>query len=90
MDVLTQIRQAATLDALQSTADLAARLETPVDKQAARNAYAERKAQLQTGTTIDAETGEIDPPAAAVSGRAAADPMAEHADFIAALEGEPV
>lgn len=88
-DVLTQIRTAATLDALQATADLAARLETPVDKQAARTAYAERKAQLQTGTTIDAETGEIDPPAAAASGRpAATGPMAEHADFLAELEGQ--
>jgi hypothetical protein len=89
MDVLAQIRTAATLDALQATADLAARLETPVDKQAARNAYAERKAQLQTGTTIDSETGEIDPPAAATSGRpAATDPMAEHAEFLAELEGQ--
>lgn len=89
MDVLAQIRTAATLDALQATADLAARLETPVDKQAAREAYAERKAQLQTGTTIDSETGEIDPPAAAASGRpAATGPMAEHADFLAELEGQ--
>jgi hypothetical protein len=89
MAVLNQIRTAATLDALQATADLAARLETPVDLQAARNAYAERKAQLQPGTTIDAETGEIDPPAAAAFSRpAATGPMAEHADFLAELEGQ--
>lgn len=76
MDVLNRIRTAATLDALQSTADLAARLDTPVDKQAARDAYASRKAELSRAT-VDAETGEIEPPAAAGD---------QHADFLAGLD----
>lgn len=78
-DVLNTIRTAPTLDALQGTADLAARLETAVDKQAARAAYAERKAQLQTGATIDADTGEI------TGGTPTSEPAAQD-DFVRDLE----
>lgn len=91
MDVLTQIRTAATLDALQATGELAARLETDVDKAAARSAYAERKTALMTGpkpgVTVDNETGEIDPPAKPASKPAGA--MDDHADFLSELNGQP-
>lgn len=91
MDVLTQIRTAATLDALQATGELAARLETDVDKAAARSAYAERKTALMSspkqGVTVDNETGEIDPPAKPASKPAGA--MDDHADFLNELNGQP-
>lgn len=60
-EVLMAIRQAPTMDALNAAATVAKGLETEVDKTAARNAYAERRAELapKPKTTIDAETGEI-------------------------------
>lgn len=86
MDVLAQIRAATTLEALQATGELAGRLETEVDKAAAREAYAERKHQIKP-VTVDSETGEIVPPAAP-SGKPAG-PMGDHADFLAELNGQP-
>lgn len=83
MDVLAQIRAATTLEALQATGELAGRLETEVDKAAAREAYAERKHQIKP-VTVDSETGEIVPPAAPN-----AKPANEHADFLAELNGQP-
>lgn len=75
--VLNSIRTAATLDALEATAELAGRLETDVDKNAARQAYKERKAELARPVTVDADTGEIQGDGAAA---------AVHDDFLRDLE----
>lgn len=77
-DVLNSIRTAATLDALEATAELAGRLETDTDKRAARSAYKERKAELAQPVTVDAHTGEITGVGAAQEG--------EHDDFLRDME----
>lgn len=76
-EVLTTIRVAPTMEALQAAAEVARGLETDTDKAAARAAYAERKAEL-VASTVDNETGEIVPPAAHA--------MGEHDDFIKGLD----
>ena len=83
---LDAIHQAATPEALKAAGQLAAQLDNDDDKATARDAYATRKAQLLAAPQVDADTGEllqltvpVQPPEPAV----AADPMAEHADFLA-------
>lgn len=56
--VMAAIGSATTLDELKKTADMAAGLTNPDDKEQARKAYAEKKAALKE-ESVDPETGEI-------------------------------
>ena len=56
--VMAAIGSATTLDELKKTADMAAGLTNPDDKEQARKAYAEKKAALKA-ESVDPETGEI-------------------------------
>lgn len=84
--VLDAIHHAETPEALRAAGDLAAQLTSDEEKDIARDAYAARKAQLLAATKADAETGELLQPAFQAmqpEPAVAADPMAEHADFLA-------
>ena len=83
---LDAIHQASTPEALRAAGDLAAQLVSDDEKGIARDAYATRKAQLLTTPKVDANTGELLQPAFPAmqpEPAVAADPMAEHADFLA-------
>ena len=76
-EVLTTIRLAPTMEALQAAAEVARGLETDTDKAAARAAYSERKAEL-FAATVDNETGEI--------ADAGQQQHGEHDDFLRGLD----
>ncbi|MFW9594501.1 MAG: recombinase RecT [Macromonas sp.] len=57
--VLNAIHAATTPDSLKAAAASATQLASDEDKAVARNAYANRKAELMQGLTIEASTGEI-------------------------------
>ena len=83
---LDAIHHAETPEALKAAGQLAAQLDNDDDKATARDAYATRKAQLLTTPKVDADTGELLQPAFPTmqpEPAVAADPMAEHADFLA-------
>ena len=83
---LDAIHQASTPEALRAAGDLAAQLASDEEKGIARDAYATRKAQLLATPKVDADTGELLQPAFPAmqpEPAVAADPMAEHADFLA-------
>jgi len=87
--VLDAIHQAATPEALKATGELAAQLASDDDKALARDAYATRKSQLVAAPQIDAETGEVLTPTfpdLRPEPAVAADPMAQHADFLSEFE----
>jgi phage recombination protein Bet len=81
-DVLTAINTAPSMQALKAAAEDAAHLPTDDAKRSARNAYAARKAVLMGGPMVaaDAETGEVPAPAQPAG-------LAEHADFLAEMDG---
>lgn len=56
--VMAAIGSATTLDELKKTADMAAGLTNPDDKEQARKAYTEKKAALKS-ESVDPDTGEI-------------------------------
>ena len=83
---LDAIHHAETPEALKAAGQLAAQLDNDDDKATARDAYATRKAQLLAMPKADADTGELLQPAFPTmqpEPAVAADPMAEHADFLA-------
>ena len=77
-EVLTAIHQAQTVEALSATAQLACGLASDSEKDVARSAYANRKAELRT---VDASTGEIHQPAPTP-----APAEDRNADFLAELD----